>query len=321
MLSIQRLSRMTSTFLSRIDRRAVLTQRNDSKLVSPSSAEESDTSRSNRFDEFLLNAALQYQARTPFPTLLEQLHSNANVQLPYILPHENLGRKKSDPVRTDMAESTVTIAHVLPSKKKVILASGFAVLDGRLLVTCAHTFYQASRYLSSGEFDGQSQSIAITSRGELLRVSTVESHLVSSDLVVLSLEANHRLPSFAVDPYPAPVSTSLLCYEFVGGSLSSPSLPSISFSWQPAEVLFYKGQCGQEVATGTYDELSSMMYSHSPAGGSSGGAILSRETGSVVGIVRGSELSYANRKLMGFAIPSECLLEAFRLPGMPDELK
>ena len=63
------------------------------------------------------------------------------------------------------------------------------------------------------------------------------------------------------------------------------------------------------------------MYSHTPTGGSSGGPIVSKETGSVVGIVRGSEVSYADRKLMGFAIPSERLLEAFRLPGMPDDLE
>jgi S1-C subfamily serine protease len=61
-----------------------------------------------------------------------------------------------------------------------------------------------------------------------------------------------------------------------------------------------------------------MMYSHSPSNGSSGAPIVNKETRRVVGIVRGNEVSHANRKLIGFAIPSECLFEAFKLPGMPD---
>jgi hypothetical protein len=72
---------------------------------------------------------------------------------------------------------------------------------------------------------------------------------------------------------------------------------------------------------GTYDELSSMMCSNLPSDGSSGGPIVNKETRSVVGIVRGNEISYATRKRIGFATPSECLFEAFKLPGMPDGLE
>ena len=322
MFTIQRLFQSTSICLSlRMDLRGLLMRKNYSKSILPTPIEESDSTGSSRFNEFLIDYARQNQATTSFITLLKQLHSNANVQLPYVLPHDTAGRKKNDTAPSDLSNGIVTIAHILPSSNKVILASGFAVLDGRLLVTCAHTFFQAAHHLAATELDQQSQSIAITHCGELIRVASVATHLVSADLAVLRLVEDARITSFSVDPYPAPVSTRLLSYDFVAASLSSTFLPTISHAWQPAEVLFYKGQCGQEVATGTYDELSSMMYSHPPTGGSSGGPILSKETRSVVGIVRGSEVSYANRKRMGFAIPSECLLEAFKLPGMPDSLK
>jgi len=286
-------------------------------------AAELEISKGNLLNEFLIDYTLKNQsttATTSFTTLLEQLNSNANLQLPYILPYENVGRKNVT-AKSDLARGIVTIAHVLPLRDKVVVASGFAVLDGGLIVTCAHTFYQAARHLSSSELDQNSQSIVITDEGELIRVATVESHLVLSDLVLLRLQEGRKITSLAIDPYPAPVSTPLLSYNFVTASLSSTYLPTISYSWKPAEVLFYKGRCGQEAETGTYDQLSSMMYSHPPSNGSSGGPILNKETRSVVGIVRGSEVSYANRKLIGFATPSECLFEAFKLPGMPDGLE
>ncbi len=329
MFSIKLLSRSTSTFISKINFRALFTTRNYSKSVlsSPESPPmlkilpaELETSKRNLFNKFLIDYALDNQSTTSFTTLLEQLNSNANLQLPYILPYEHVGRKNIT-ANPDLARGIVTIAHVLPSTDKVVVASGFAVFDGGLIVTCAHPFYQAARHLSSSELDRKAQSIVITHEGELIRVATVESHLVVSDLVLLRLQEGRKITSLAVDPYPAPVSTPVLSYDFVTVSLSPISCPTISYSWKPAEVLFYKGRCGQEVATGTYDELSSMMCSHLPSDGSSGGPIVNKETKSVVGIVRGNELSYATRKRIGFATPSECLFEAFKLPGMPDGLE
>jgi hypothetical protein len=281
---------------------------------------ELETSKENLLNKCLIDYALQYRtSTTSFTTLLGQLDSNANLQLPYILPGENVGRKNVT-TASDLARGIVTIAHVLPSKEKVIVSSGFAVLDGGLIVTCAHTFYQAARHLSSLDPDQKSQSIAITHEGEFIRIAAVESHLVMSDLVLLRLQDARKITSIPVDPHPAPISTPLLSYDLVTTSLSSTSLPTISYSWKPAEVLFYKNRCGQEAATGTYDELRSMMYSHPPSSGSSGGPIVNKETRSVVGIIRGTEVSYTKRKRIGFATPGECLFEAFKLPGMPDGL-
>jgi hypothetical protein len=329
MFSIKLLSGSTFNFISRINFRALFTPRHYSKSVlsTPKSpqilnvpAAELETSKENLLNEFLIDYALKNQsttATTSFTTLFEQLNSNANLLLPYILPYENVGRKDVT-AKSDLARGIVTIAHILPLRNKVIIASGFAVLDGGLIVTCAHTFYQAARHLSSPELDQKSQSIVITHEGELIPVASIESHLVVSDLVLLRLQEGRKITSLAVDPYPAPVSTPVLSCDFVTASLSPTSLPAISYSWKSAEVLFYKGRCGQEVETGTYDELSSVMYSHPPSNGSSGGPIVNKETRSVIGIVRGSEVSYANRKRIGFATPSESLFEAFKLPGMPD---
>lgn len=292
---------------------SVVTTRNYSK----SALQNSET---NHLNDFLINYAMKNRSMTPFTTLLEQLNSHANMRLPFILPYENLGRKNVMDT-SDLTRGIVTVAHVLPLKDQVILASGFAILDGGLIVTCAHTFYQAARYLSSSEPDHKSQSLVITHEGEVIRVMTVESHLISSDLALLRMQEGRKITSLPVDPYPASVSTQLLSYEFGTASLSCVSLPTISYSWKPAEVLFYKDRCGHEAATGTYDELSSMVYSHPPANGSSGGPILNSQTRSVVGIVRGSEVPFGNRKLVGFAVPSECLFEAFKLPGIPDDVE
>ena len=329
MFSIKLLSRSTSALVSKIVFRASLTTRNDSKSIVHSSetsqilnvpATELETSERNHLNEFLIDYALNTQSTTSFITLLEQLNSNANLRLPYILAYENI-RRKNVTAESHLAQGIVTIAHVLPSTNKVVVASGFAVLDGGLIVTCAHTFYQAALHLSPEKLDQKSQTIAITHQGELIRVTAVESHLVMTDLVLLRLQGGRKIASLAVDPYPAPVSTPILSYDFVTASLSSTSIPTISYSWKPAEVLWYKDQCGREAATGTYDELISMMCSHLPSNGSSGGPIVSKETRSVVGIVRGNELSYTNRKRIGFAAPSERLFEAFKLPGMPDGLE
>lgn len=278
-----------------------------------------EQSKNDQLNEFLINYARKHPTKTTFSKLFNQLDSNANRQLPFILPYEHIGRKSLTKT-SDLLDGIVTIAHILPSTSQVILASGFAIHDGGLIVTCAHTFYQAARHLHSNGSNSKSQSILITHEGELIGIAAVESHLVISDLVLLKLNRQRKLTALPIDPYPAPVSTALLSYNFSTASLSSTSLPSISHSWTSARVLFYKNRCGQEAQTGTYDELSSMMYSHAPSNGSSGGPILNAQTHSVVGIVRGSELNYTNRKCVGFAIPSEGLFEAFKLPGMPDGL-
>ncbi|CAF1085890.1 unnamed protein product [Adineta ricciae] len=324
------LSQLTSCLFSKIHLRILCNSRNYSQCtLSPTelppalnaSFAESETSKNDHLNSFLIRHVLENQstASPSFSNLFEQLNSKANLQLPHILLYENMGRKNVTN-QADLTPGIVTIAHVLPSIGKVIVASGFAIHDGGLIVTCAHTFYQAVQHLSSSSYDSKSKSIVITHDGNLIGIAALESHLVRSDLVILRLQHEHKLPSLAVDPYPAPTTTSLLTYDFQTVSLSPTSTPTVSYSWKLAEVLCYRGPCGQEAQAGTYDELTSMMHSHPSSNGSSGGPIVNKETRSVVGIVRGSEVNYTNRKRIGFAIPSEHLYDAFRLPGMPDDL-
>ncbi|UJR08371.1 hypothetical protein I4U23_012642 [Adineta vaga] len=328
MLSCTLPIRSLSLYLtSKICSRMFIKARNHSQCTVPTSPTlnvpntELETSKDDRLNKFLIDYVLENQSisTSSFNNLFEQLQSKANVQLPYVLPYENIGRKNVTD-KEDLTHGIVTIAHVLPSRSKVVVASGFAILDGRFIVTCAHTFYQAAQHLSCSEFDSKSQSIVITDKGNLIGVASIESHLVRSDLVIFRLQEGQKITSLAIDPYPAPISTPLLTYDFRTASLSSSSQPTISYVWKSAEVLCYRGPCGQEAETGTYDELTSMMHTHPSSNGSSGGPIVNEETKSVVGIVRGSEVNYTNRKRIGFAIPSEHLFEAFKLPGMPDEL-
>lgn len=318
MFCIKRLSRLTS----RLDLHLSSTLRQHSKCAVPTAdgqsawntsvAQLDDKPQENALNTYLIQHVLSDRAAgsAPFDALFEQLTSKANVQLPHVLPYENNGRK-NDTGKSDLARGIVTVAHVLPAAHKVIVASGFAVLDGGLIVTCAHTFYQAAQSRPCSNVDQRSKSLVMTTEGELIGVASIASHLVHSDIVLLRLEDDRKIPSLPVDPYPAPVRTPLLAYEFITATLSA---------WKPTEVLFYRGPCGQEAEPGTYDTLSSMMHSHPSSNGSSGGPIVSEATSSVVGIVRGNEVNYANRKLIGFAIPSEHLFEAFKLPGMPDDV-
>ena len=222
MFTFKLLSRSTTGLISKINICSLVAARNYSKSALRNSESQKilDNPETNHLNDFLISYAMKNRSVTPFTTLLEQLNSHANMRLPFILPYENRGRKTVTD-KSDLTQGIVTVAHVLPLKDQVVLASGFAILDGGLIVTCAHTFYQAARYLSASEPDHKSQSFIITHEGEVIRVITVESHLVSSDLALLRLQEGRKITSLPVDPYPAPVSTQLLSYEFVTATLSS----------------------------------------------------------------------------------------------------
>jgi len=56
-------------------------------------AKEFETSADNSLNTFLTDYALKNQSTTSFTTVIQQINSNASLQLPYILPYENVGRK------------------------------------------------------------------------------------------------------------------------------------------------------------------------------------------------------------------------------------
>ena len=62
---------------------------------------------------------------------------------------------------------------------------------------------------------------------------------------------------------------------------------------------------------GTHDELASMDILPVPLPGCSGAPVVAVDTGAVVGLVRGSRLGHSDRRRLGFATPTEALLELF----------
>ena len=64
---------------------------------------------------------------------------------------------------------------------------------------------------------------------------------------------------------------------------------------------------------GTYDSLAHMFFGAIPTPGSSGGPIVDIETGSVVGLIRGSRLDNRVQGLRGWATSSESIYEVRNL--------
>lgn len=262
------------------------------------------------------------QASPSLDTMLRQLDDRAGVEIPHVLQNGNRGMPDRSPAQ--LLDSVVTVAHVRPSrpghKAQVVFSSGFPVHDGGLVVTCAHPFHQAAALTRSYDALEQqkarrdSRIVLITRQGKLIPVRGVASHLVMADLVVLDIDRTaHDLQPLAVDPYPIAVGSSVCHYNLSDVTLSSPAALRPTGGWNDAKVTVYQDRRGREAETGTYDQLNAILFDTEPSPGSSGAPILSKDTNAVVGIVRGSEFSYAVRKLRGFGSPAETLFHAFKL--------
>ncbi|ORY86999.1 hypothetical protein BCR37DRAFT_411774 [Protomyces lactucae-debilis] len=278
-------------------------------------------------DHVLADKADMQHAR-PLDQLLLDLDRQAGMEIPHVLPNGNGGNKAT---LETIGESVVTLAHILPARlgksAQVVLASGFAILDGEMIVSCAHPFHQIDSHCRS--YDAREQqgnrkaarTVAITHDGRILPITGVASHLVNADLVVLSVPKESGLKGLRVDPYPVPQETALHVFSQGQAKLvpsshvagSSKSGLRISRAWSASQVTVYQDRSGREAQTGTYDTLNSVLFTGEPVAGSSGGPILSQETKAVVGIIRGSEFSYAVRKTRGFGTPAETLFHAFKL--------
>lgn len=261
---------------------------------------------------------------------LGDLNAKANVELPQVLKNGNAGSPALS--LDEISQSIVTIAHILPppanSKKngEVILSSGFAILDGSLIATCTHPLHQVNALCRSYDANEQqanlsrARSVAITSNGTILPISDIASHLVMSDIVLFKISTATSLAPLKISPYPCPAGNPILVYNLNNMSLSASSTdqlkePKASWSWTDSEITLYQDRAGREAATGSYDELNTLLFNTVPQPGSSGGPIIDRETKAVVGITRGSEISYAVRKERGFGTPAESLFNVFKLDG------
>ena len=261
------------------------------------------------------------QSSPSLDKLLRQLDEQAGVEIPHVLPNGNRGNPGATPA--ELQESIVTIAHIRPSrpgkKAQVVFSSGFPILDGGLFVTCAHPFHQAAALTKSYDAIEQQQArtdsrvVLITSSGKLIPIRKVASHLVMADLVVLEVDkALHNLRPLAVDPYPISAGSTVTHYNLTDVTLCDPTTLQPKGSWNPATVTMYQDRRGREAETGTYDQLNAILFDTEPTPGSSGAPILGPDN-AVVGVVRGSEFSYAVRKLRGFGCPAETIFHAFKL--------
>lgn len=275
--------------------------------------------------EYLQRAVSERAELVQSPSLRQLMHdldNNANVEIPHVLQNGNTGSPALS--LNEIAESVVTIAHILPPSQsngtgEVILCSGFAILDGSLIATCTHPFFQINAHCKSYDAReqqanlSQAKTVIITNSGEILPITRLESHLVMSDVVLLQIPKDRALVPLKVSPYPCPAGNPIQVYNLHETALERDDRAKVKWSWRESEITLYQDRAGREAATGSYDELNTLLFDTVPSAGSSGGPILDRETKAVVGIVRGSEVSYAVRKERGFGTPAESLFNVFKL--------
>ncbi|BFZ58577.1 hypothetical protein PYCC9005_005641 [Savitreella phatthalungensis] len=262
----------------------------------------------------LLDSTLPQTSPT-FSQLLTQLDDRAGFEIQETLSNGNRGT--SLPL-DDVSKSLVTVAHVFPSAdptaSRAVYATGFAIGDGSLVVTCAHPFHQLAAATRS--FDGVAQMrglrdgrcVVIGCEGDVIPVVEVASHLVVGDLVILRVAK--PIQPLPVDPYPSPTGTTVLHFD---AGRPDPSTGAPHGTWVQSELALYQDRRGREAETGTYDELNTLLFRATPSQGSSGAPVLAKPSNAVIGIVRGTEVTYHDRKLRGFGTPAEALFHAFKL--------
>ncbi|GAA5860245.1 hypothetical protein JCM8547_003442 [Rhodosporidiobolus lusitaniae] len=229
-------------------------------------------------------------------------------------------------------DGVVVVAHVSGrGDARVSVCSGFAVGkvgqgEGQVVLTCAHTLAGMEQHLTSSPCDTPSASFILTSSGHVYTAASVLSFLPGSDILLLRLSPApinpstlpvRRLRPLPVNPYPLPTSKGVSMHRYLNplGRLRRKLQGKKEREWEEGRIVEYKDSVGRTAETGSYDELASMYVSTPPLPGSSGGPIVCRETGSVVGVIRGSSHKYGDRQSYGFATPAEKILEMFTIPG------
>ncbi|GAA5822025.1 hypothetical protein JCM10212_004660, partial [Sporobolomyces blumeae] len=239
-------------------------------------------------------------------------------------------------------DGVVVVAHVVGGRDPFVsVCSGFAVGEvesgqGQTLLTCLHTLDEAEGHLSrtaststaSRPHPAPSATLALTSSGHIFTVSSVLSSLPESDLLLVQLSRDPvqtpptspscpRLRALPVNPYPPPSSTCVSIHTYLNplSRLRRKLAREPEKEWRKAKIVEYKDPIGRTAEPGTYDELQSFWIDGVPTAGSSGGPIVENESGSVVGVTRGSTHKYGERQAYGFATPAERIFDMFALPG------
>ncbi|GAA5969616.1 hypothetical protein JCM11641_008179 [Rhodosporidiobolus odoratus] len=269
------------------------------------------------------DATLQYEP-TPPPARRVRLDGKAGAVETSSLSATGAGEQ----------DGIVVVAHVLGGEDtRVSVCSGFAVgkvgeTEGQMILTCAHTLDSIERFVTSSPPSPSTPSatFVLTSSGHVYTVTSLLSSLPDSDLLLLKLSNSpinpssipvRRLRSLPINPYPSPTNTGVSVHRYLNplSRLSRKLQKLPEREWEEGRIAEYKDSAGRDAKPGTYDELACMWLDATPTPGSSGGPVVCRETGSVVGVTRGSSHKYGERQQYGFATPGERILEMFPIPG------
>ncbi|BGP50220.1 hypothetical protein JCM10450v2_006136 [Rhodotorula kratochvilovae] len=229
-------------------------------------------------------------------------------------------------------DGTVVVAHVLGGgETRVSVCSGFAVGkanagEGQLILTCAHTLESMQKFLRPASSAVPSATFVLASSGHVYTVTSLASSSSEADLLLLRLSPSPINPSaipilplrtLPISPYPPPTSSAIAMHGYVNplARLRRKLQRLPEREWTRGRIAEYKDPIGRTAEVGTYDALAAMWVDCCPSPGSSGGPVVDCETGSVVGVTRGSTHQHGERQRYGFATPAERIFELFRLPG------
>ncbi|GAA5899747.1 hypothetical protein JCM8208_004553 [Rhodotorula glutinis] len=230
-------------------------------------------------------------------------------------------------------DGTVVVAHVLGGKEpRVSVCSGFALGqsaggEGQLILTAAHTLESLQKSLNLSDPLVPSATFVLASSGHVWTCSSLASSSSSADVLLLRLSpspinASSSTPTpplrtLPVNPYPPPPSSQVALHTYINplSRLRRKLAREPERAWTRGRIAEYKDAMGRTAEVGTYDELAAMWLDCHPTEGSSGGPVVDCESGSVVGVTRGSTHAHGERGAYGFATPAERIFELFRLPG------
>ncbi|KAI0762804.1 hypothetical protein C8Q74DRAFT_1371790 [Fomes fomentarius] len=292
---------------------------------------------------------------TSLTELVEQYLKRAGRVLGASLPYESRPSVERRAQFTQGAETEtssadgalVMVAHAVhdrTGKHKVAYSSGFAVHapglpEGETVyVTCAHTLEEirhepllrAARpspavtdsHLLSGSFLVSGTPVAPTFRP----ITSVLSAMHRGDILLLSSASSSSTVTLPVNPYPVHPGTPIRAHFVadkppVNGSARdregwTPWLGGTWRKWVKGTVVGYRDYAGREAQPGTYDSLAHLHFDPSPTAGSSGGPIIDEESGSVIGVVLGTQLVNQVEGVRGWGVPAEMIFEMFSLPGL-----
>ncbi|KAI0724367.1 hypothetical protein C8T65DRAFT_626243 [Cerioporus squamosus] len=288
-----------------------------------------------------VSAAAPGSAITPLTELVEQYmkHEERRVQFSRDATNANVEVSTADGALFMVAHAV----HDRTGKHKITYSSGFAVHapgtpDGQVaLVTCAHTLEEirhdpllraarpnpavAEDQLLSGSFVIAGSSAAPTFHP----VSSILSAMHRGDLLLLSSPSvSSGLRSLPVNPYPVHPGTPIRAHYVTDkppetGPHRDGWTPWVGGTWRKwikGTVVGYRDYAGREAKPGTYDSLAHLHFDPPPTPGSSGGPIIDEESGSVIGVILGTQLVNQVEGVRGWGVPAEMIYEMFSLPGL-----